>query len=93
FPSSIQLTSHCYDFPLHVYRYGQDTWQQLQPQARSAASCSEGDTSPISVPPNGQRVIDATAWPQLFSQLGDYRVVATLNQDNVIVYCDFEIIP
>ena len=88
--SSIYLTNSCPVEPLAVY-YKQDGNWVRQHDFASEDSCSD-EQRQVSVNPGGTVNGNFDAWPNLFAQPGQYRIVAFVEYYNSLPYQDIEVI-
>jgi|GEM_PF-1504027 len=88
--SSIYVLNNCPFEPLAVYRLINSVWVRQHDQA-STGSCSS-EHRQVSVAPAGRVSGDFSAWRNLFSKPGKYRIVAFVEYYNALPYQDIEII-
>ena len=90
FNNSIYIVNNCPSEPLAVYRQAGNKWVRIHDQA-SVGACPE-EQRQVSVTAMGSTNGNFAAWPHLFDQPGNYRVIAYIENYNSLPYQDFSVI-
>jgi hypothetical protein len=88
--SPLYVLNNCPNEPLAVYRLQDSSWVR-QHDTASLEECPTEDRQ-VSVAANAVTSGDFSAWHNLFSQPGKYRVVAYVEYYNALPYQEFEVI-
>lgn len=86
---TVTIENHCPGESLAVYRRNGSEWVRLHAQA-SPTKCA-GESRDFSIPPHSYITSDYSAWPQLFTQPGQYRIVAEVTGTDAAPATEFNI--
>lgn len=88
--ADIYVQNKCPTEPLEVYKKKNGTWVRLH-ETTSINNCPK-QSRQVAIPASSTMTGNFLAWPNLFKEPGQYRLVAVVEHYNAIPYQDFEII-
>jgi len=91
FPVPIYVTNKCPQEPLNVYRWNNNSWQQVHAKATDGEDCYTGERN-VAIESESARTYNFADWPELFDTPGVYRIAANINHYDDIPFQDFVIL-
>ena len=92
FPTTVYITNHCPNEPLHVFRWVDEAWLQLHDIATSENSACYGQERNVAISSESSRSYTFNDWPNLFTEPGVYRIAMEVDHYNDIPFQDFVIL-
>lgn len=88
--NSITLVNNCPQEPLHIYQWINSSWVRIHDTAN--VSVCTNQPRQLDIAAGGTITKDLSAWPNLFSKPGIYRLVAFADNYANIPYVDFQVV-
>lgn len=88
--TTIFVTNKCPEEPVAIYFREDNTWKRIHGTA-TKSDCSFQERQ-VQVPANSFVTVSLSPWHNLFTQVGQYRLVSVVNGFDELPFVDFEII-
>ncbi len=92
FPTTVYVTNHCPDEPLHVFKWVNEGWTQIHDVATEGNSECYTQERNVAIAPDSSRSYNFNDWQNLFSDPGVYRIAMEIDHYTDIPFQDFVIL-
>jgi len=79
FPTTVYVTNHCPDEPLHVFKWENEDWKQIHDTAQNSDSACYKQERNVAIAPESSRSYNFNDWPNLFNEPGLYRMAMEID--------------